>query len=156
MRKVDYPKVYLYRRVVKAKLFIDQNYYEPINLDVISGKAFFSSYHFIRLFSKIYGKTPHQYLTGVRIDKAKMLLRTTMPVQQVCFAIGFGSAASFSSLFKKITSLTPSQFQEQQLERSMEMSNAPLKFIPNCFAERHGWTKNRNFEEARSKSAAEI
>ena len=147
MRKADYPKVYLYRRVVKAKLFIDQNYHEPINLDMISGKAFFSSYHFIRLFSKIYGKTPHQYLISVRIDKAKLLLRTALPVQQVCFALGFDSVGSFSSLFKKITSLTPSQFQEQQLQRNHEMSKAPLKFIPNCFAEQNGWTKNRNFEE---------
>ncbi|HEY4323060.1 MAG TPA: AraC family transcriptional regulator [Mucilaginibacter sp.] len=147
MRKVDYPKVYLYRRVVKAKLFIDQNYHEPINLDAISGKAFFSSYHFIRLFKKIYGKTPHQYLTGVRIDKAKMLLRTAMPIQQVCFAIGFDSVGSFSTLFKRITTLTPSQFQNQQLQRSLEISNTPLKFIPNCFAEQNGWTKNSNFEE---------
>lgn len=147
MKKVEYPKVYLYRRVVKAKLFIDQHYHEPINLDVISGKAFFSSYHFIRLFNKIYGKTPHQYLIRVRIDKAKMLLRTAMPVQQVCFAVGFDSVGSFSTLFKKITSLSPSQFQHQQLQRNLEISKAPLKFIPNCFAEQNGWTKNSNFQE---------
>ena len=147
MRKTDCPKVYLYRRLVQAKLFIDSNFHEPIDLDTISGKAFFSSYHFIRLFKRIYGKTPHQYLITVRIEKAKTLLKTTMPVNQVCFAIGFDSVGSFSSLFKKITFLTPSQFQNEQLLRKEAISKMPLKFIPNCFAEQNGWTKKSNFEE---------
>jgi AraC-like DNA-binding protein len=74
----SYPKVYLYRRIVNAKLFIEQNYASAIALNDISDEAYFSKYHFIRLFKKIYGKTPHQYLTAIRIDKAKSLLATNL------------------------------------------------------------------------------
>ena len=75
MTTEQYPKVYLYRRIVQAKLFIDNNYAENIDLDNISDEAYFSKFHFIRLFKNIYGKTPHQYLIFVRIEKAIELLK---------------------------------------------------------------------------------
>ena len=134
-------KIYLYRRVVQAKLFIDANYHNPIDLDAISGQAAFSPYHFIRLFSKIYGKTPHRYLTTVRIDQAKLLLKTDTPVQQVCFAVGFDSIGSFTGLFKRHTGFTPAIYRQQQLQRAGEIAAAPLQFIPNCFAQHNGWLK---------------
>ena len=58
----QYPKAYLYMRIVQAKLFIDKSYAEPINLKDITNEAFFSKYHFIRTFKAIYGYSPHQYL----------------------------------------------------------------------------------------------
>ena len=80
----QYPKVYLYRRIVQAKLFIDSNYAKPIDVDNISDEAYFSKFHFIRLFKKIYGKTPHQYLTVVRIEKSLELLKNNIPVSEAC------------------------------------------------------------------------
>jgi|SRR5476651_885071 len=144
---MTYPKVYLYRRVVQAKLYMDNHYHEAIDLHAISDQAYFSRYHFIRLFSKIYGKTPHQYLTGVRIDQAKLLLQTDLPVQQVCFAVGFDSVGSFTSLFKRQVGANPAQYRTAQLLRHAEMAKVPLKFIPNCFAESNGWAQNSNFQE---------
>ena len=76
----QYPKIYLYRRIVQAKLFIDEHFGNNIDLDNIADEAYFSKFHFIRLFKTIYNKTPHQYLTIVRIEKAKMLLKTAVPV----------------------------------------------------------------------------
>ena len=72
---MSYPKVYLYRRIVQAKLFIDSHYQESLDLEAIADEAFFSKFHFIRLFKDSYGKTPYQYLTYVRIEKAKGLLK---------------------------------------------------------------------------------
>jgi AraC-like DNA-binding protein len=145
--KEVYPKVYLYRRIVQAKLFIDSNYANAIELDNIANEAFFSKFHFIRLFKKIYNLTPHQYLTSVRIEKAKQLLQTDVPIADVCFSVGFDSISSFTGLFKRITLNTPSFYQKLQLQRKEEILATPLKFIPNCFAENNGWTKNRNFQE---------
>jgi transcriptional regulator GlxA family with amidase domain len=135
----DLPKIYLYRRVVQAKLFMDANYHKQIDLHAIANQAYFSRYHFIRLFSKIYGKTPHQYLINVRVNQAKLLLKTDVAVQQVCFAVGFDSIGSFSSLFKKYTGHNPAQYRAAQLLRNAEMAKVPLKFIPNCFAQQNGW-----------------
>ena len=136
-----YPKVYLYRRIVQAKLFIDSNYADNIDLDNIADEAYFSKFHFIRLFKKIYGKTPHQYLTVVRIEKSMQLLRTDIPVSEVCYSVGFQSLSSFSGLFKRIVGLTPSSYLEQQQQIKAQMLKTPLKFVPGCFADKNGWTK---------------
>jgi AraC-like DNA-binding protein len=102
-----YGKEYLSSQVIRAKLFIDKHFADNLNLDHIAVEAFFSKFHFIRLFKKHYGRTPHQYLKEVRIAKAKTLLRTGMNVTGVCFAVGFHSVPSFTALFKKITGSTP-------------------------------------------------
>jgi AraC-like DNA-binding protein len=134
-----YPKMYLYRRVVQAKLFIDVHYHGPLNLDDIADEAYFSKFHFIRLFKATYGKTPHQYLIAVRIDNAQRLLKSGVPVTDVCYAIGFDSLSSFSALFKRMVKQSPSAWQQAELKRDAEMKKAPQNFIPNCFAEMNGW-----------------
>ena len=133
------PKIYLYRRIVLAKLFIDEHFAEDIDLGAIAGEAAFSKFHFIRLFKMAYGKTPHQYLTVVRIENAKLLLQKGDSVSDVCFAVGFDGLSSFTHLFKRFTAMTPSAYLRQQQKRKEEMAAAPLKFIPACFAAQKGW-----------------
>lgn len=142
-----YSKVYLYRRIVKAKLFIDDNYADAIELDQIADEAFFSKFHFIRLFKKTYGKTPHQYLTYVRIENSKLFLKKRMPVSKVCYAVGFDSISSFTGLFKRMVGQTPSAYLQEYIDKQLEIKTTPLKHIPNCFAEMNGWTKKSNFQE---------
>jgi AraC-like DNA-binding protein len=141
MQNDEYPKVYLYRRIVQGKLFIDAHFSEQINLSSISDEAFLSKFHFIRLFKKAYGKTPHQYLIYVRIEHARQLLRRDVLVSDVCLAVGFDSVGSFTTLFKKLTGMTPSTYQIRQKAIQQEIHRAPLKFVPNCFAEMHGWLR---------------
>lgn len=142
-----YPKFYLYNRIVKAKLFIDKNYQNNIDLTNIADEAYFSKFHFIRLFKSIYEKTPHQYLTQVRIENAKHFLRLNYSVSDTCFMVGFDSITSFTGLFKKSEGKTPSEYQRQNRLREEKIRARPLCFIPNCFAEQKGWTKNSNFQE---------
>src|SRR3954469_9111952 len=91
----------LYERIIAAKVFIDENYQEPISLEDISQKAFLSRFHFHRLFSQVYKRTPHRYLTTKRLEKARCLLADNKPVTTVCNEVGFESLGSFSVLFKK-------------------------------------------------------
>lgn len=142
-----YEKMYLYKRVVQAKLFIDQHYPENNDLNNIADEASFSKFHFIRLFKKIYGKTPHHYLTQVRIDHARLLLVKEITVSEVCFSVGFGSVTSFTGLFKKLVGVTPSAYQQQQQKRNAAMQVQPLQFVPNCFSQMQGWIKNSNSQE---------
>jgi len=131
----QYPKIYLYRRVVQAKLFIDNSFAENIDLEQIADEACFSKFHFIRLFKTIYNKTPHQYLTSVRIEKAKLYLQKNNSVIETCFLVGFDSVSSFTGLFKKHTGLSPSEFQRRFNKREDQIKANPLQFVPNCFAE---------------------
>jgi AraC-like DNA-binding protein len=116
-------------------------------LDNIADEAFFSKFHFIRLFKTVYKKTPHQYLSSIRIEKAQQLLKEGMPVSRACYAVGFESVSSFTGLFKRLTGQTPAAYQLQQQQKLLQISLAPLHFIPNCFAEKKGWVNYSNFEE---------
>ncbi len=145
----EYPKVYLYRRIVHAKLFIDCNYADKIDLDNISDEAYFSKFHFIRLFKTIYGKTPHQYLTSVRINKAQHLLRVGATVSEACFLVGFDSLTSFSGLFKRSTGVSPSTYLTHQQQIKSQIFKMPQAFVPSCYAHQNGWFENSNFEEAK-------
>jgi AraC-like DNA-binding protein len=144
----EYPKIYLYRRVVQAKLFIDAHYADKIDLDNIADEASFSKFHFIRMFKSIYRRTPHQYLIFVRIEKAMELLKCDIPVSEVCYTIGFESLSSFSGLFKRIVGQNPSEFLDLHQKMKAQMLKSPLDFIPGCFAEKYGYiAKNSNFKE---------
>jgi AraC-like DNA-binding protein len=123
-----YPKEYLTARLIKAKLFMDQNYDRPIDLTAIAEASHFSKFHFIRQFKLFYGKTPHQYLTMIRIEKAKCLLRSQEAVSSVYFQLGFDSISSFTGLFKKMTGNTPSAYQNRYA-RSIPFNTAPLPGI---------------------------
>lgn len=141
MLNEEYPKIYFYRRLVQAKLYIDANYASKIDLDDIADEAYFSKYHFIRQFKNIYRKTPHQYLIFVRIEKAMELLKTGVPVSEVCDAVGFESLSSFSGLFKRRAGTTPSEFLSQHQKLQTQIAQSPLSFVPGCFAEKNGWAK---------------
>jgi AraC-like DNA-binding protein len=135
MTAENLPKIYLYRRIVQAKLFIDRNYQENIDAGEIADEAHYSKFHFIRTFKSIYGKTPHQYLTAVRIEKAKEMLESGRSVTEACFSVGFDSLGSFTVLFKRRSGLTPSEYRRGKLERKGRMLDKPLSFIPGCFVE---------------------
>jgi AraC-like DNA-binding protein len=139
MNGEQYPKLYFYARLVKAKMFIDHHYTEPIDLNNIADEAYFSKFHFIRMFKTSYGKTPHQYLISLRIEKSMELLAEEIPVADVCYTVGFESLASFSRLFKRMTGITASAYTMQQQALKASRIRLPLSFVPACFAEKNGW-----------------
>lgn len=139
----QFEKIYLYQRIVRAKLFIDKNFAEHIDLDNISDQAFFSKFHFIRLFKSIYRNTPKNYLVKIRIGNAKLLLAKGYSVLETSILVGFDSPTSFAGKFKKITGQTPSAFQRKQEIKRNAIQQNPLLYVPNCFAETYGWTKQQ-------------
>ena len=138
----QYPRQYLYLRAVRAKLFIDENFASAIDLNKIADEACFSKFHFVRLFKDIYGRTPYQYLTHVRIEMAKEYLDEGQTVAYTCFKVGFDSISSFTGLFKRRTGMTPRQYQLARERFRESVANDPLVHIPSCFAEKAGWNKS--------------
>ena len=135
------PKMYMYKRIVDAKLYIDNHYAENIDLENISNQANFSKYHFLRLFKSAFGRSPHQYLTEVRLSSAKKLLKQNKSVKETCFRVGFESVPSFVSLFKKREKITPYEYLKKHRHLEKEKAEVPFSFIPNCFVENYGWNK---------------
>ena len=134
----------LYERIVAAKVFIDENYHEAINLGEISQKAFLSRYHFHRLFLQVYKRTPHQYLTLKRIEKAKELLAENKTVSDVCNEVGFESLGSFSVLFKKEIGFAPTYYRNMAWLKKQQAKEQPKRFIPHCFIESYNLDKSNN------------
>ena len=126
-------KDHLVAQVMQAKKFIDTNFAGNISLKEIADAAYSSKFHFLRLFKSLYGRTPHQYLTEVRIEKAKQLLRSGLPVSDTCFLTGFESISSFKALFKRCTGFTPSSYQKQ-LKQKQEISQTPYRFLPAFYS----------------------
>ncbi|HMQ68119.1 MAG TPA: AraC family transcriptional regulator [Ignavibacteria bacterium] len=107
-------KMELYKRICRAKEYMDSSFTENITLEKISREACLSQFHFLRLFKVIHQKTPHKYLTEKRIEKAlSLLFQTDKSITEICFDIGFESVSSFSWLFKKKLGLSPDLAREQ-------------------------------------------
>ena len=103
--------------VIGIRNYIEKNYSSNLNLDLLSQNQFVSKFHLLRLFKKYYGLTPRQYLIDKRIAKSKEHLINGISVTESCFAVGFESLGSFSTLFKTKTGQSPSEFQKEQLSR---------------------------------------
>lgn len=103
---------YQYQLIRQSKAFMEQNYSDKIELESIARSAHLSRFHFIRLFKKIYGTTPRQFLRDIRIAKAKALLKAGLSVTRVCFQVGYESLPTFSAAFKRGTGRSPRSFRD--------------------------------------------
>lgn len=123
------------KRLKRAHNFIRDAYLEPITLERIATEANLSPYHFLRSYKKAFQETPHDFVTRLRIEKAKALLaKGSHSVTDACFDVGFSSLGSFSVLFSKQVGIAPSEFQKHA--RSSIVVPHPVRsvFVPSCFA----------------------
>lgn len=94
-----------------ARAYMEQYYKNDLTLQELSKLCGYSPSHFSRCFKEHYGVNFVQYLTQIRIEKAKTLLaETELTIAEITEKIGFQSASYFSNTFKKITGLAPNQF----------------------------------------------
>ena len=129
----------------RARDHIDAHFSEPIDLQQLAAVAALSKYHFHRLFTAMYGRTPARYLSERRIERSQDLLRATnLTVTEVCFAVGFRSLGSFSSRFRAVVGETPSQFQRRY------GGNAPR--IPGCYVFMRGLVERKNASQEKPKT----
>ncbi len=99
--------------VATAKTYIDEHYQKDLSLDEISRSLNISPYYFSRLFREEAGITFIEYLTGIRLSHAKQLLENdTIPVKDVCSAVGYQDPNYFSRLFRRAEGVSPSEYRE--------------------------------------------
>jgi AraC-like DNA-binding protein len=101
----------IYRRLHYARDYMDASFGQPVTLEQVAAVACMSRHHFLRLFKQVFTLTPHQYLTRIRLARAKSLLLTTeLPVYAVGLEIGLQSTEWFVRLFHTRFGLTPAAF----------------------------------------------
>jgi len=104
------------KAVAKALGLIHGDLQKSWTLDALAKEVALSRAAFARRFTSIIGQPMFQYLTGLRMQKAKELLKeSNLPVYAIANQLGYESDASFVKTFKKIEGVTPRQFQKAQL-----------------------------------------
>lgn len=98
--------------ILKAKEYIDKNYADPnTTLTTVADVVCLSPNHFSTIFSQECNTTFIEYLTNVRIENAKRLIKSTeMKGYDIAYECGFSDPHYFSYIFKKNTGLTPREY----------------------------------------------
>ena len=124
----------LFRRLCRARDFLHENHASPITLDDMARRAHLSRYHFLRLFRDTFGATPHQYLIGIRLARARTLLGEERgTVTDICFEVGFESLGSFSTLFAERVGCPPGAWRRRVWRLQGEPFGVARLVIPCCF-----------------------
>ena len=101
----------IFRRVTIAKDFMLSNYNQPITLEDISSNACISAPHLFRTFKQTFQYSPHQYLTRIRLDNARHMLKNTKySLNEIVSMVGFTCPSTFIKLFKREFGFTPRHY----------------------------------------------
>jgi AraC-like DNA-binding protein len=124
----------LFRRLCRSRDYLAAGLEQPLRLADAAREACLSPYHYHRLFARTFGETPLEFLTRLRIDRAKRLLaRERLPVTEVCLAVGYESLGSFSSRFRSLVGRSPSEFQREMRRLFPVPGLAIHRMVPGCF-----------------------
>ncbi|WP_299759023.1 GyrI-like domain-containing protein [uncultured Pontibacter sp.] len=111
--QADYKK-----RINRVFTFIDENLESDLSLATVSEIAFFSPFHFHRIFKLITEETLNEYVTRRRIEKSALeLLHKNSTATAIAHKLGFSDNSSFSRAFKKYYGISPTEFRKQNPNR---------------------------------------
>ncbi len=105
-------------KIERAKKYIHDHFHEPISLEDAAERSELSPNYFSNLFKASTGETFIDYLTHVRLQKAKEFLHSNRyTLKEICFMVGYKDPNYFSRVFKKYFSLSPKQYQKEILKK---------------------------------------
>lgn len=97
--------------IANAKEFVQSHVEETITLALVVEHVHMSRFYFCKLFKKVTGMTLTEYVSRVRVEKAKRLLTNpSLRVSEVVYASGFGSIPRFNSVFKRYVGMPPTEY----------------------------------------------
>ncbi len=100
----------------KAINFIKDNFKKDITLEDVSKEVNISPHYFSKLFKDEMGENFIDYLTTLRINTAKEIMKSSlMSVKEICYEIGYGDPNYFSRIFKKVVGVTPTEYRDSIL-----------------------------------------
>jgi AraC-like DNA-binding protein len=122
------------RRLEEARDWLAAHFDEPVSLQQAARVACCSPYHFHRQFVALFGETPQDFVSRLRLAEAKKLLVTTsMPVGEVCLNVGYQSLGTFSTQFRKNEGTSPKQYRYIARRFYSTPDRSHSRFIPYCF-----------------------
>lgn len=101
------------RRAVRAALYLDEYSHRDIRLEDMAHEAGMSTWHFLRIFSKVLGVTPHQYLLRSRLrHAARLLADEEQSVTGIAYDVGFADLSNFVRTFRRAAGVSPRGFRK--------------------------------------------
>ena len=101
------------RPIRLAKQYVHKNFANNITLEEVSEYVGFSVAYFSALFKKETGEGFAKYLTRIRMEEAKNLLRETgIPVSEICEKVGYSDRKHFTHTFHKLTGVNPAEYRK--------------------------------------------
>src|SRR6266481_4852594 len=101
------------RRAVKAALWIDAHSHESVHLESAAREVGLRPFHFLRLFARVLGVTPHQYLVRSRLrHAARLLAEDDRDVTDIAYDVGFGDLSNFVRTFHRAAGVSPLKFRQ--------------------------------------------
>ena len=108
-------RVELYRRLQRARALADESR-APLAVTELAQAACLSPHHFQRLFTALFGVTPHRYAVGKRLERAAHALRRSdAPIADTARAHGFASVGSFATLFRRRFGAPPAAWRKKHV-----------------------------------------
>ena len=103
-------------RINHVITYITGHLSEELNLEIMAKQAFFSPFHFHRIFSAMVGEPPGSFVNRLRVERAAWMLRhhTSLSVTHIALDCGFSSSAAFSRAFKSAFGISPTQWRRGQ------------------------------------------
>jgi AraC family transcriptional regulator len=99
------------RRAVRAALWLEAHADETLHLERVAREGGVSAFHFLRLFRRVTGVTPHQYLVRARLrHAARLLTQEARSVAEIAYEVGFGDLSNFIRTFRRAAGVTPGAF----------------------------------------------
>lgn len=112
------------RRIARVLELLECEAQEPLSLDRMASVAAMSKFHFLRVFRRVLGHTPHRFLMIARLNKAATRLRSSRDgVAEIAFEAGFGDLSSFNAAFRAQYGFCPTAYRRGQ--RSVFGAAAP-------------------------------
>jgi AraC-like DNA-binding protein len=100
--------------IMKAKEYINAHQTEDLTLSQVAKAVNTSTFYFCKVFKKTTGINFTDYVSRIRIEKAKNLaLNPNLRISEIAFEVGFQSLTHFNRVFKKVTGLSPTQYRAQ-------------------------------------------
>lgn len=100
-------------KLAEAIAYLEKNYTEAVSISGLAALSHYSEKHFVRLFKETMHCLPTDYLTALRLQKARELLRTeASPITDIAIRCGFNDSNYFARIFKKQYKMTPSEYRK--------------------------------------------
>ena len=129
MEKLDPTRADYFKRIYEVMDYVEQNLDKNLSLEDLSKMAFYSPFHFHRIFTVVTGETLNAFVIRKRIERiaTELLTGKALPLNELADRYGFNASTSFSRSFKKFYGMSPTEFKAKGKDKYSKICKVDSK-----------------------------